>query len=254
MIDWDRLEDILQKVEKPGRYLGGEWNSVKKDPDRVSMKVALAFPDLYEVGMSYLGQKILYQILNSNPHILAERVFAPWPDFEGELRARNLPLFSLENRIPLDRFDILGFSLLYELNYSNVLNMLDLGRLPLFANRRGLEHPLVIAGGPAAFNPEPLASYCDLFMIGDGEEAFFEIIQKYAELKKEAGEKDILLRELAKIKGVYVPSLFQSYRPENIPLEAVEPIDDMPAKIKRGCFFPSIKLRFLRILSFPISQ
>ena len=136
MIAWDELEDILQKVEKPGRYLGGEWNAVRKDPDRVRVKVALAFPDLYEVGMSYLGQKILYHILNSQPHILAERVFAPWPDFERELRAQKIPLFSLENRIPLNRFDIMGFSLLYELNYSNVLTMIDLGRIPLFSADR----------------------------------------------------------------------------------------------------------------------
>jgi radical SAM superfamily enzyme YgiQ (UPF0313 family) len=238
MIAWDDLEDVLQKVEKPGRYLGGEWNSVTKDPDRVAVKVALAFPDLYEVGMSYLGQKILYQILNSSPHILAERVFAPWPDFERELRAKNTPLFSLENRIPLDRFDIIGFSLLYELNYSNVLNMLDLGRLPLFANRRGLEHPMVISGGPAAFNPEPLAGYCDLFLIGDGEEAFLEIIQNYAALKKESRNKDIILGELAKIKGVYVPSLYQSYQPEKIPLVAVRPKGDMPAKIKKRVLYP----------------
>jgi len=156
---------ILENVEKPGRYLGGEWNSITKDPRRVKVKVALAFPDLYEVGMSYLGQKILYYILNNQPSILAERVFAPWDDFETELRGRGVPLLSLENRIPLDRFDILGFSLLYELNYSNVLNMLDLGRIPLYAKDRDLDFPLVIAGGPAAFNPEPIAHYFDLFLI-----------------------------------------------------------------------------------------
>ncbi len=238
MIAWNDLEEILQKVEKPGRYLGGEWNSVKKNPDRVAVKVALAFPDLYEVGMSYLGQKILYHILNSKPHILAERVFAPWLDFEHELRAKNIPLFSLENRIPLDRFDIIGFSLLYEMNYSNVLNMLDLGRIPLFSSRRGLEYPLVVFGGPAVFNPEPVADYCDLFVIGDGEEAFFEIIQSYMALKKESGNKNDILSELAKIKGVYVPSLYESYQPQNIPLVTVRPKDGMPAKIKKRVLFP----------------
>ncbi|MEE8604153.1 MAG: TIGR03960 family B12-binding radical SAM protein [Candidatus Aminicenantaceae bacterium] len=238
MIEWNDLEEILQKVEKPGRYLGGEWNSVKKKPDSVAVKVALAFPDLYEVGMSYLGQKILYHILNSKSHILAERVFAPWLDFEHELRSKNIPLFSLENRIPLDRFDIIGFSLLYELNYSNVLNMLDLGRIPLFSGSRGLEYPLVVFGGPAVFNPEPVADYCDLFVIGDGEEVFFEIIQSYMALKKESGNKNDILSELAKINGVYVPSLYESYQIQNIPLVTVKPKDGMPAKIKKRVLFP----------------
>ncbi len=237
-IKWSDLEDILQNVEKPGRYLGGEWNSVKKAPDRVAMKVALAFPDLYEVGMSYLGQKILYKILNSHPRILAERVFAPWLDMERKLRAKNLPLFSLENRIPLDQFDIIGFSLLYELNYSNVLNMLDLGRIPLISSSRDLEYPLVVFGGPAAFNPEPVADYCDLFVIGDGEEAFIEIIQSYADLKKELKHKADILKELGKIKGVYIPSFYDSYQRKNIPLIAVKPKNGMPAKIKKRVLFP----------------
>ncbi len=233
MIKWDDLEEILQKVEKPGRYLGGEWNAVKKDPSGIETKIALAFPDLYEVGMSYLGQKILYHILNSQPHILAERVFAPWPDFEHELRSRNMPLFSLENRIPLGRFDIIGFSLLYELNYSNILTMLDLGGIPLFADKRDRNHALVIAGGPAVFNPEPLADYFDLFVIGDGEEAILEIIEGYVFFKKKSGNKKTLLRELSKIRGVYVPSLYVPYRPKNIPLLAVRPQEGNPAKVKK---------------------
>ncbi len=238
MIKWSDLEDILRKVEKPGRYLGGEWNAVKKDPNRVSMKVALAFPDLYEVGMSYLGQKILYHILNTQPDILAERVFAPWKDFEREMKAKNMPLFSLENRIHLDKFDIVGFSLLYELNYSNILTMLSLGRIPLFSRERGLESPLVIAGGPAAFNPEPLADYFDLFMIGDGEEAFLEIIQSYSALKMKSRDKISILEELAKIRGVYVPSLYRPYQPENISLLAVKANEWAPEKIKKRVFFP----------------
>ena len=238
MIEWNDLEEILQKVEKPGRYIGGEWNAVKKDPDGAKVKIALAFPDLYEVGMSYLGQKILYHILNSQPHILAERVFAPWPDFERELRAKNIPLFSLENRIPLGQFDIIGFSLLYELNYSNVLTMLDLARIPLFAEERDDRDALVIAGGPAAFNPEPLADYFDLFVIGDGEEVFLEIIQKYRSLKKKSPEKNSLLRELAKIRGVYVPSLYIPYRPKNNSLLAVRPKEGMPDRIKKRVLFP----------------
>jgi radical SAM superfamily enzyme YgiQ (UPF0313 family) len=172
------LEDILYRVEKPGRYSGGEWNEVRKDPSLARAKVALAFPDVYEVGMSYLGQKILYSLINAHPAYLAERVFAPWPDLERELRKTKLPLCSLENRIPLFRFDILGFSLLYELNYSNILTILDLGGIPLLSSERSREHPLVIAGGPAAFNPEPVAEFFDLFLVGDGEEAFLEIIKR----------------------------------------------------------------------------
>jgi radical SAM superfamily enzyme YgiQ (UPF0313 family) len=177
------LEEILERVEKPARYLGGEWNEIIKDPSRVKAKVALVFPDLYEVGMSYLGQKILYHLLNENPKILAERVFAPWIDFEQKLRSKKIPLYSLENKIPLDQFDILGFSLLYELNYSNILTILDLGRIPSLSSERSLDHPLVIAGGPAAFNPEPVAEVFDLFLIGDGEEAFLEIVDKCVSIK-----------------------------------------------------------------------
>jgi radical SAM family uncharacterized protein/radical SAM-linked protein len=238
MIAWNELKEILRMVDKPGRYLGGEWNSVRKDPERVAVKVALAFPDVYEVGMSYLGQKILYQILNSRSDILAERVFAPWLDMEHELRSKNIPLFSLENRIPLDRFDIIGFSLLYELNYSNVLNMLDLGRIPLFSEKRDLGYPLVISGGPAVFNPEPIAEYCDLFVIGDGEEVFLEVIQNYMALKEDTGNKADILRELAKIQGIYVPSLYEPYHPENSSLVAVRPKRGMPVKIKKRVQYP----------------
>jgi len=235
---------ILENVEKPGRYLGGEWNSITKDPRRVKVKVALAFPDLYEVGMSYLGQKILYYILNNQPSILAERVFAPWDDFETELRGRGVPLLSLENRIPLDRFDILGFSLLYELNYSNVLNMLDLGRIPLYAKDRDLDFPLVIAGGPAAFNPEPIAHYFDLFLIGDGEEAFLEIIKKYIELRSDQNNKTSLLKEMAKIDGVYVPALYIPYRPKESSLCAVKSTDSAPSRIRKRILFPFHQAQF----------
>lgn len=238
MIGWDELEEILRRVEKPGRYLGGEWNAVKKDPDRVSAKVALAFPDLYEVGMSYLGQKILYDILNSQPDILAERVFAPWVDFEHELRTKKVRLHSLENRIPLDRFDIIGFSLLYELNYSNILTMLELGRIPLYSGERDLGFPLVIAGGPAAFNPEPVADFFDLFVIGDGEDAFLEIVRKYMLLIKEARDKITVMEELAAIKGIYVPSLYRPFRQKNIPLMAVKATKQVPAKIEKRILFP----------------
>jgi radical SAM family uncharacterized protein/radical SAM-linked protein len=230
------LEEILRRVEKPGRYLGGEWNEIRKDLGQVKAKVALVFPDSYEIGMSYLGQKILYTLLNNHSSILAERVYAPWVDFEQQLRLHHRPLFSLENKIPLYEFDILGFSLLYELNYTNVLTILDLGRVPLLSSERDLKYPLVIAGGPAVFNPEPIAPVFDLFLAGDGEEAFVEIIEKFLLLKQELNEKKALLEELSKIKGVYVPSLYEAFRPQESPLLAVRPIDDAPAKIEKRVF------------------
>jgi len=227
------LDSVFFDVEKPGRYAGGEWNERRKDPGRAAAKVALAFPDVYEIGMSYLGQKILYGLINDRPEFLAERVYAPWPDFEGELRRRDVPLFSLENKIPLAEFDILGFSLLYELNYSNVLTILDLGRIPRRSSQRTLGNPLVIAGGPAAFNPEPIAEYFDLFLLGDGEEAFLEIIEKYIAFKKQAARREFILKELARIPGVYVPSLYTPYLPAGSRLLAVRPTGDAPAEIKK---------------------
>jgi len=239
-----KLEEILKHVEKPGRYLGGEWNEVKKSPHKAKAKVALVFPDLYEIGMSYLGQKIIYSLLNNHPHILAERVYAPWIDFEEELRSKRLPLFSLENKIPLYEFDLIGFSLLYELNYSNILTILELGQIPLLSSERDLKFPLVIGGGPAVFNPEPVASIFDLFSVGDGEESFIEIIEKFIFLKKELKEKEAVLREMTKIKGVYVPSLYKTFQPSKSSLLAVKPADGAPAKIQKRILFDLKKTSF----------
>jgi len=238
------LEEILKDVEKPGRYLGGEWNQIKKDPSSVQTKVALVFPDLYEVGMSYLGQKILYSLLNDNPKILAERVFAPWIDFEQKLRSEKIPLYSLENKIPLAEFDILGFSLLYELNYSNILTILDLARIPVFSSDRSLNHPLVMAGGPAVFNPEPVADVFDLFLIGDGEEAFLEILEKFGLLRKDSKDKSELLKEMAKTRGVYVPSLYNTYLPDGVHLLAVKPEQDAPLNILKRVLYPFHEAHF----------
>jgi radical SAM family uncharacterized protein len=214
---------VLARVEKPGRYVGGEWNEIRKDPSRVGAKVALAFPDVYEIGMSYLGQKILYDLLNRDRGVLAERVFAPWPDLERELRAAGLPLTSLENGLPLDTFDIVGFSLLYELNYSNILTMLDLGRIPLSSGARAEAAPLVIAGGPAAFNPEPVADIFDLVFLGDGEEGFPEIVRAAADMRRRGLPRPERLRELARIDGVYVPSLYEAVPSEGSRLVVPRP-------------------------------
>jgi radical SAM family uncharacterized protein/radical SAM-linked protein len=229
----EEVEALLARVEKPGRYIGGEWNEIRKDPSRVAVKVALIFPDVYEIGMSYLGQKILYAELNRRPEVAAERVFAPWPDMETELRRRRLALFSLENKIPLHGFDILGFSLLYELNDSNILTILDLGQVPLLASDRGRSDPLVIAGGPAAFNPEPLADFFDLFVLGDGEEAFLEVVDLVHRQKTSAASRPERLAEFAALSGVYVPSLYRVERTENSPLVVPRPIPGAPASVKK---------------------
>lgn len=212
-LDLKKLEYLWRQVQKPGRYTGGEWNEIKKDPDRVKVRVALAFPEVYEIGLSYLGQRILYQVLNQRPEVLAERVYAPWPDFEASLRAANLPLYSLENKIPLFQFDILGFSLLYELNHTNWLNILDLGRVPLLARQRDLNHPLVIAGGPVALNPEPLAEFIDIFAIGDGEDLVLEIIDRYLKLKESVKTREELIRGFSDLPNLYLPSFYEA-RPQ----------------------------------------
>ncbi len=225
--------DIFRKVEKPGRYVGGEWNSIRKDPSRVQAKIALVFPDVYEIGMSYLGQKILYAALNAQSRFLAERVFAPWPDLENELRSRRRPIFSLENRLPLGAFDIIGFSLLYELNYSNILTILDLGGIPFASADRGERGPLVIAGGPAVFNPEPLSDIFDAFFLGDGEDGFIEIADKYISWRQGGGSKVDLLNELAGIEGVYVPRFYDSYQPPKSHLLARRPGPGQPARVRK---------------------
>ncbi len=169
------LEHILPHVEKPGRYVGGEWGSLVKDWDAAALRVALCFPDVYEIGMSNLGLAVLYDILNRQPDILAERVYAPWPDMQAQLRQARLPLYSLENKRPLSEFDIVGFSLPYEQVYTNVLTMLDLGGIPVRAAERTDAHPIVIAGGHATFNPEPMSDFIDAFVIGEGEEVILEV-------------------------------------------------------------------------------
>ena len=233
MSERDPLARILPRVEKPGRYVGGEWNEIRKDPARARTRVALAFPDVYEIGMSYLGQKILYALLNRRRDVAAERVFAPWPDFERELRASGVPLGSLENGTPLRAFDLVGFSLLYELNYTNVLTMLDLGGIPLHSAERGEGDPLVAAGGPAAFNPEPVADFFDLVFLGDGEEGFPEIVGAVADMRRRGVPRRERLRELARIPGVYVPSLYEAVPEAGSPLLVPRPGPGAPASVRK---------------------
>lgn len=208
----DSICTILPTVRKPSSYLGNEINSIKKDPATVDLFVALCFPDLYEIGTSHFGLQILYHILNRNKQIAAERVFSPAPDMEAALRAAGLSSFSLESHRPLEKFDIIGFSLLYELNYTNVLTLLDLSGIPFYAAQRDQTHPLVIAGGPCAVNPEPVADFFDAIVIGDGEEAVEAMSRYWLEAKQAGGpmDKAAVLERWSTIEGVYVPSLFKA--------------------------------------------
>ncbi|MDN5302667.1 MAG: hypothetical protein PWQ60_2181 [Thermoanaerobacteraceae bacterium] len=202
------LEDILPRVSKPTRYIGNEYNSIHKPVDKAKVHVVLAFPDIYEVGMSHLGIKILYHLLNEREDIYAERVFAPWVDFEELMRQKQIPLFSLESRTPLKEFDFLGFTLQYEMSYTNIVNMLDLSGIPIFSKDRADEHPIVMAGGPCAYNPEPLADIIDFFVIGEAEEAILEIMDLYKSFRERTENRREFLERVACIPGVYVPSLY----------------------------------------------
>ena len=202
----EKLDRLLPQVQKPGRYIGGEWNCVIKGWEAVKTRVALAFPDIYDLGMSNLGLMILYDILNREEEILAERVYAPWVDMEAAMRREGLPLFSLETRHPLAQFDIVGFSLPYEQLYTNALNMLDLAGLPLLSRERNEGHPLIIAGGSGAYNPEPMAEFVDLFVIGEGEEVIVELVRAYQAVQHLPREEQLHL--LARIPGVYVPRFY----------------------------------------------
>jgi radical SAM family uncharacterized protein/radical SAM-linked protein len=218
------IKTLLPLVRKPSRYSGGEVNSIKKDLSRVSLKFAMGFPDAYEIGMSHLGLQILYQVLNSREDIACERVFAPWQDMEELLRKRGLKLTTLESGIPLDELDILGLSIQYELSYTNILNMLDLGGITLFAKDRKEGAPFVIGGGPSAFNPEPVAEFFDAFLLGDGEEAILEIADAVLEGKRLGEPREAVLKRLAKIPGMYVPSFFDVEYNEDGTVRTIVPL------------------------------
>ncbi|HHH30548.1 MAG TPA: B12-binding domain-containing radical SAM protein, partial [Polyangiaceae bacterium] len=200
---------FLERVDKPARYTGGEVGAVPGDWDAVQARVCLAFPDVYDIGMSHLGYKILYSVLNDDPRTLAERAYCPWVDMERELRERDLPLVSLESYRPLADFDVVGFSLQYELTYTNILTMLDLGRIPLRSVDRGQDDPLVVAGGPVATHPEPVADFFDAVVIGDGEAKLTELALTWTRLKEEGVARSQRLRALAELGGIYVPSLYE---------------------------------------------
>lgn len=203
-------QEILSRVAKPARYTGNEWNMIKKDHGQVKCRVALAFPDIYEVGQSNLGYRILYHILNKAADIVAERAYAPWVDMEEELRRHEVALTTLESGIPLKDMDIVGFNMQYEMSYTNILNMMDLGKIPIWAGERGQDDPLVIAGGPAVYNPEPLAEFIDFFIIGEAEEVFMEVARAFIRWKEEGkpGGRREILRRMAGLRGIYVPVFY----------------------------------------------
>jgi radical SAM family uncharacterized protein len=219
----DTLDRILPAVTKPGRYTGGEWNSIAKDWQASNVRWALAFPDVYDIGMSNLGLAVLYDRLNAAEGVLAERAFAPWVDMELAMRGAGLPLYGLESRRPLADFDLVGFSLPYEQLYTNVLNMLDLAGLPLLAADRSEGQPLVVAGGGAAFNPEPMAAFIDAFVLGDGEDAVLDISAALRRSRQKAEGREALLRRLAEIPGVYVPRFYEVHYHADGTLAGVEP-------------------------------
>ncbi len=231
-----KLERILQRVQKPGRYVGGELNSVVKEKTDVDVRFAFCFPDTYEIGMSHLGIKILYSLFNEQPYIWCERVFAPWTDMEEEMQKNHIPLYALESGDPVRDFDFIAFTLQYELSYTNILQMLMLAGVPLLARDRKELFNIVAGGGPCACNPEPIADFFDLFFLGDGEEVDLEVIELYRRCKKEGKTKEDFLREAAKIEGVYVPSLYDvEYNPDGT-VKRYIPKDGAPARVrKRNC-------------------
>ena len=227
------VQKILPLVQKPGRYTGGELNSVVKDKNSVKLRYAFCFPDSYEIGMSHLGIKILYSAANAREVVWCERVFAPWHDMEKEMRKNNIPLYALESGDPLTDFDLIGFTLQYELCYTNILNLLDLAGMPVRAADRDESYPLVVGGGPCACNPEPIADFFDFFMLGDGEEMSNELFDLIIECKEKGIPKKELLKKAAQIKGVYVPSLYDISYNEDGTVKAITSKDGAPEKVTK---------------------
>ncbi|HOA42097.1 MAG TPA: TIGR03960 family B12-binding radical SAM protein [Bacillota bacterium] len=230
-----QLEQLLPLVTKPGRYIGGELNSVEKDPKDIVTRFGFAFPDTYEIGMSYLGLQIIYKLLNDLPGVYCERIFAPALDMEQQMRDKGLPLFTLETKIPAKELDMLGFTLQYELSYTNVLNMLDLAGIPLKSSERNESHPFIIGGGPCAFNPEPMADFFDFFLVGDGEEALPALCKAHSDWKKRQGNRKDFLSTIASLDGVYVPSFYEPQYKKDGTIESIVKIwPETPDRIRKN--------------------
>ena len=239
-------DEILLQVEKPARYTGNELNMVKKDPEKTDIRFAFCFPDVYEVGMSCLGLQILYFFLNRRDDTYCERAFAPWPDMEKAMRENNIPLYSLETFTPLNEFDFVGFTLQYEMCYTNILNMLDMSGIPIYAKDRGEDDPIIVCGGSCAYNPEPLADFVDFFYLGEGEVEYDHIMEIYKEHKKNGGKREDFLRKLLSVNGMYVPRFYDVTYKENGEIASFEPnVPEAPKTIRKvivtdmdGVYYP----------------
>lgn len=247
-------DDILYKVEKPSRYIGGELNEEVKNPKDVAVRFGFCFPDVYEVGMSHLGSKILYHTLNERKDTYCERVYAPWPDMEAELRKNNIPLYALESKDPISEFNFLGFTLQYEMSYTNILNMLDMSGITLRASERGEDEPIIMAGGPSAYNPEPLYDIVDFFELGEGEEIMNDVLDVYKKYQGKGMKKEFL-REISKIRGVYVPSLYEvSYNEDGTIKEFKPKYEDVPAIVEKRIVADFDKVSFPEKFIVPYSE
>lgn len=227
------LERILPRVQKPARYTGGEYNEVIKDKAEVDVRFAMCFPDTYEIGMSNLGMRILYGVMNEAPGVWCERSFAPWGDMEQELRRTRLPLYALESGDSLRAFDFVGFSLGYEMAYTNVLNMMDLAEIPIHSAERGENDPIIVAGGTCAYNGEPLADFVDIFSLGEGEDVTLEMIQLYRAGRAKGWTRREFLRHAAQVPGLYVPALYEITYREDGTVQAITPLDGAPERITK---------------------
>lgn len=234
MRDLALSDEILLEIEKPARYIGGEVNAVMKDPEKVDIRVAFCFPDVYEIGMSHLGIQILYDMFNRRDDIYCERVYSPWMDLHKIMKEENIPLFALESQDPIFQFDFLAITIQYEMCYTNILQVLDLAQIGIFSKDRREDAPIVIGGGPCTYNPEPLADFFDIFYIGEGETVYYELFDLYKEHKKAGGSRKDFLRKAARIEGLYVPSLYEVTYKEAGTIESFVPTDDnAPAIVKK---------------------
>lgn len=227
------LEALLKKVEKPSRYIGDEMNTFNKPIEENTIRFCFAFPDVYEVGMSHLGMQIIYRLLNNIDDVFCERVFAPWNDMEMLMREKQIPLFTLESKSPISEVDILGFTLQYELSYTNILNMMEMSNIPFLATERTEDHPLIVAGGPCAYNPEPLADFVDMFFIGEGEELLVDFIDLYRKYKQGQITREQMLIEATQIEGIYVPKFYKPVYDEQGILVRVEREHNAPDRVKK---------------------
>ena len=216
-------DEILLKIEKPARYIGNEINSVMKDPAKAEIRFAMCFPDVYEIGMSHLGMKILYEMFNRREDVWCERVFSPWPDLHRIMKEKDISLFALESQDPLSEFDFIGITLQYEMCYTNILQILDLAHLPLLAADRTAQMPIVIGGGPCTYNPEPVAAFFDLIYIGEGEISYDPLFDLYKQAKREGWSRREFLVHAASIPGIYVPLLYDVYYKSDGTIEKMVP-------------------------------